>query len=56
MNNKEKYLHKILDVVVESCNYIGGGRLFITKEDILSKSRNENVVMIRCIKSSNFEI
>ena len=38
MNNKEKYLHKILDAVVESCSYIGGGRLSITKEDILSKS------------------
>ena len=49
MNNKEKYLHKILDAVVESCNYIGGGRLSITKEDILGKSRNENVVMTRCI-------
>ena len=22
MNNKEKYLHKILDAVVESCSYI----------------------------------
>ena len=49
MNNKEKYLHKILDAVVESCSYIGGGRLSITKEDILGKSRNENVVMTRCI-------
>ena len=37
MNNKEKYLHKILDTVVESCSYIGGGRLSITKEDILGK-------------------
>ena len=55
MNNKEKYLHKILDAVVESCSYIGGGRLSIAKEDILGKSRNENVVMTRCIESSNFE-
>ena len=50
MNNKEKYLHKILDKVVESCSYvIGNKRLSITKEDILGKSRNENVVMSRCI-------
>ena len=49
MNDKEKYLNKILDVVVESCNYISGGKLSITKEDILGKSRNENVVMTRCI-------
>ena len=53
MNNKEKYLHKILDTVVESCSYIGGGRLSITKEDILGKSRNENVVMARCIAVEN---
>lgn len=38
MNDKEKYLNKILDAVVESCNYMGGGRLSITKEDILSKN------------------
>ena len=49
MNNKEKYLHKILDAVVESCNYMSGSKLSITKEDILGKSRNENVVMTRCI-------
>lgn len=45
MNDKEKYLNKILDVVVESCNYISGGKLSITKEDILGKSRNENIIM-----------
>lgn len=50
MNNKEKYLHKILDKVVESCSYVVGEKnLTITKEDILGKSRNENVVMTRCI-------
>ena len=49
MNNKEKYLHKILDAVVESCSYICGCNLSITKEDVLGKSRNENVVMTRCI-------
>ena len=43
MNNKEKYLHKILDAVVESCSYICGCNLSITKEDVLGKSRNENV-------------
>ena len=49
MNNKEKYLHKILDAVVESCSYICGCNLSITKEDVLGKSRNENIVMTRCI-------
>lgn len=46
---KKKYLHKILDAVMESCIYIGGGKLSITKEDIFGKIRNENVVMTRCI-------
>ena len=49
MNDKEKYLHKILDAVVESCSYIGGGKLSITKEDIFGKIMNENAVMARCI-------
>ena len=49
MNDKEKYLNKILDAVVESCSYMGGSKLSITKEDILGKSRNENVIMTRCI-------
>lgn len=50
MNNKEKYLHKILDRVVKCCSYVVGEKnLTITKEDILGKSRNENVVMARCI-------
>lgn len=34
MNNKEKYLNKILDTVVESCSYIGCDYISITKEDI----------------------
>ena len=40
MNDKEKYLHKILDAVVESCSYIGGSRLSITKEDILGNKKH----------------
>lgn len=53
MNNKEKYLHKILDRVVKCCSYVVGEKnLTITKEDILGKSRNENVVMARCIAVS----
>ena len=48
MNDKEKYLHKILDAVAESCRYIGG-RFSITKEDILGRSRNGNAVIAKCI-------
>ena len=50
MNNKQKYLNKILDVCVKCCAYVmNDGNTSITKEDILGKSRNENVVMTRCI-------
>ena len=50
MNNKQKYLNKILDACVKSCGYVmRDGNISITKEDILGKSRNENVVMTRCI-------
>lgn len=38
MNNKEKYLHKILGAVVESCSYIGGDRLSTTREEICGKN------------------
>ena len=41
----KKYLYKILDVVVESCSYMGGSKFSITKEDILGKIRNENIIM-----------
>ena len=44
MNNKEKYLHKILDAVVESCSYIGGSRLSITKEDIEEMEVLANII------------
>lgn len=49
MNKKQEYLNKILDVCVKCCGYALNGKLSITKEDILGKNRNENVVMARCI-------
>ena len=47
MNNKEKYLHKILDAVVESCSYIRGEKPLITKEDILDKFFSINKIMVK---------
>ena len=52
MNKKQEYLNKILDVCVKCCGYVLNGKLSITKEDILGKNRNENVVMTRCIAVS----
>ena len=50
MNKKQEYLNKILDVCVKCCGYVmRNGNLSLTKEDVLGKNRNENVVMTRCI-------
>lgn len=49
MNNKEKTLHDIIDIVVECCQTEVDGDVSLTKEDVLGKSRKENVVMTRCI-------
>lgn len=51
MNNKEAELHRILDIVVSCCatQISEDGKMSITKDDILGKSRVENVVMTRCI-------
>lgn len=51
MNNKQNYLHKITDIVVGCCasRIDDTGVMSITREDVLGKSREENVVMTRCI-------
>lgn len=50
MNNKESELYRILDIVIECCaTKVDDDRLSITREDVLGKSRSENVVMTRCI-------
>lgn len=51
MNNKSKELYNILNIVVECCAFqiSEDGTMSITKDDILGKSRAENVVMTRCI-------
>lgn len=50
MNNKETELHRILNIVVGCCaTDIGDGKMSLTKDEVLGKSRKENVVMTRCI-------
>lgn len=47
MNDKEKELNRIIDIVVECCDMAEHG--VITKELLLSGSKRENIVMTRCI-------
>ena len=49
MNNKAKYLYDILDIVVDCCatEIDSNGRMSVTKEDVLGKSRAENVSLTR---------
>lgn len=51
MNDKETELWKIVDIVVECCAtpIDEEGTMSVTKEDVLGKSHEENVVMTRCI-------
>lgn len=51
MNNKETELWRIVDIVVECCatKVKEDGTMSLTREDVLGKSRAENVVMTRCI-------
>lgn len=49
MNDKGSELYRILDNVVKSCTIELEGVVTVTKEDVLGKSRLENVVMTRCI-------
>lgn len=49
MNDKGSELYRILDNVVKSCTIELEGVVTATKEDVLGKSRLENVVMTRCI-------
>ena len=51
MNDKEKLLYAILDNTISCCELevSGTGTLSITREDVLGKSRAENLVMTRCI-------
>lgn len=50
MNNKERELYRLLDIAIQCCAITNeDGSYSITKEDILGKTRIENVVMTRCV-------
>lgn len=51
MNDKETMLYRIVDVVVSCCamQVDDDGTMSLTREDVLGKSKEENVVMTRCI-------
>lgn len=48
MNRKEEELHRIVELTVLCCNTSQDGQ-DIGIDDILGKSRRENLVMARCI-------
>lgn len=46
MNDKEKELWRVIDNVIKCCAIeLQNGELSITREDVLGKSRAENLVM-----------
>ena len=51
MNDKEKLLYAILDNTIKCCavEVQGTGTLSISRDDVLGKSKAENLVMTRCI-------
>lgn len=50
MNDKEKELWRVIDNVIKCCAIeLQNGELSITREDVLGKSRAENLVMARCM-------
>lgn len=51
MNNKESELYHIVDMVVECCatQINDNGDMSVTRDDVLGKSRKENIVMTRSI-------
>lgn len=51
MNNKSEWLLRVVDTVVDCCSMEvdSSGRRNMTRDDVLGKSRSENIVMTRCI-------
>lgn len=50
MNKKEELIWSIIDNVIKCCAITKeDGSLSITREDVVGKSREENIVMTRCI-------
>lgn len=49
MNDKEKTIYQVLDIVVDCCSMDIDGRPSVSAEDVLGKSRQSNIVLTRCI-------
>lgn len=50
MNDKKKELWRVIDNVIKCCAITTlNGTLSITREEVLGKSRAENLVMARCM-------
>lgn len=49
MNDKDTELLRIVDIVISCCASDLTGELSITKEDVIGKSRAENIVLTRTI-------
>lgn len=50
MNDKEKELWRVIDNVIKCCAITNSdGTLNITREEVIGKSRAENLVMTRCM-------
>ena len=50
MNKKEELIWKVIDNVISCCTVAkSDGTKSITREDVIGKSREENIVMTRCL-------
>lgn len=50
MNKKEELIYSIIDNVIKCCSVTkSDGSQSITREDVIGKSRAENIVMTRCL-------
>lgn len=52
MNAKERELHRIVDIVVGCCSVSFGGRVSLSRAEVLGKGRGEVLTMTRCILAS----
>lgn len=49
MNEKQRYIYEILDICVAQCSMDIDESTKISRDDVLSKCKKENVCMTRCI-------
>lgn len=49
MNEKNSAIYEILKIVVDECTGEINNDAVVTKEDVLGKSKRENVIITRCL-------